>query len=333
MIWLVWRQRQPTFVTFGDALSSWLIEPDMATKEGPSTKMRIPERKRETRNMRLLRPLDATCMAAISVRRWATAMIICSSAVVASALGLALSLSMLSETSDDNIMTAGFGTVNTNMVFRRSRDLATSVIVTNTPQMIWSFVYLLYNALLTNMHLTHELSAYKVRRKPLRVTTPYGQQRKSYWLQLPFSYGIPLIVTSALVHWLISQAVFLVHVEGDETKSIMSPAPMLVILVITLCMMLLAIGLGFRKLPGGPMPVAASCSFALAAAAHRPPYDVDAAVLPVKWGKVMELGDRARDCCFTSREVEEVVLVPASIMGNEVNSQEARRRLMKARSP
>jgi hypothetical protein len=56
------------------------------------------------------------------------------------------------------------------------------------------------------------------------------------------------------------------------------------------------------------MPVAASCSLALAAAAHRPADDVDAAVLPVRWGEVGAMGDAdVGHCCFTSREVAGVV--------------------------
>jgi hypothetical protein len=71
-------------------------------------------------------------------------------------------------------------------------------------------------------------------------------------------------------------------------------------------MLLVAVGLAFRKLPGS-MPFAGSCSMAFAAAAHRPKSDVDAAVLPVKWG-VSRQPEDAEDvghCCFTSEEVTE----------------------------
>ncbi len=55
------------------------------------------------------------------------------------------------------------------------------------------------------------------------------------------------------------------------------------------CIAAIAIGMGFRKLQRRAMPVAASCSFAIAAASHRPVGDVDAAVLPVRWGEVTEM--------------------------------------------
>lgn len=72
-------------------------------------------------------------------------------------------------------------------------------------------------------------------------------------------------------------------------------------------MTVVAIGLGFRNLDGR-MPVAGSCSIVLAAAAHRPEVDVDAAGLPVKWGEVA-IGSASDPpighLCFTSEEVTE----------------------------
>jgi hypothetical protein len=85
-----------------------------------------------------------------------------------------------------------------------------------------------------------------------------------------------------------------------------STAPMLCTILLGTCMLLVAVGMGFRKLPSS-VPIAGSCSMALAAAAHRPESDVDAAVLPVKWGVVRQPED-AEDvghCCFTSEQVTE----------------------------
>jgi hypothetical protein len=46
----------------------------------------------------------------------------------------------------------------------------------------------------------------------------------------------------------------------------------------------------------------------LAAASHRPVGDVDAAVLPIRWGEATEMGDAdVGHCCFTSQEVVTVV--------------------------
>lgn len=67
------------------------------------------------------------------------------------------------------------------------------------------------------------------------------------------------------------------------------------------------VGCGFRKF-ASHIPVAGSCSVALAAAAHRPKDDVDAAFLPVQWGEVRREGtDKVGHCCFTSHEVHDLI--------------------------
>ena len=97
--------------------------------------------------------------------------------------------------------------------------------------------------------------------------------------------------------------------SGNSSSAVgLSPAPMLVVVILGTCTTAIAIGMGFRKLQRRTMPVAASCSFALAAASHRPVGDVDAAVLPVRWGEVTEMGSAdVGHCCFTSQNVVGVV--------------------------
>lgn len=77
-------------------------------------------------------------------------------------------------------------------------------------------------------------------------------------------------------------------------------------------MLLILFGLALRKLHSRVMPVAGSCSVAIAAACHRPKDDVDAAYLPVSWGEVTNSDrDDAPDvyhCCFTSHEVQDLTI-------------------------
>ena len=265
----------------------------------------------------------------VSRKRWITTLSILAIALLISCGCLGMTVVQMTRSTSDTIASLGFGAVNANMLFNDGRQhgisgLAASVLFANMPQVILSIVYLSLNALITCMLLANEYSGYEVHRKPLRVTTPVGKQRTSYWLQLPYTYGVPVIAASATLHWLISQSLFLVRVEtyqdgkpfnheipdGTSTSAVgLSPAPMLAVVLLGTCITAIAIGMGFRKLEGHGMPVAASCSLALAAAAHRPAEDVDAAVLPVKWGEVVEMGDAdVGHCCFTSLEVVDVVL-------------------------
>ncbi|KAI7216629.1 hypothetical protein KC333_g4725 [Hortaea werneckii] len=219
----------------------------------------------------------------------------------------------------------GFGSVDARALIDAglpqggSGGLLSAVLLANLPQAIVSFLYLTYNGLFTCMLLSYEYSKYGPagRKRPLRVTIPYGQQRSSYFLQLPYSYSIPLIVASATLHWLISQSIFLVRVsvydyegdyDGEDHSEVgYSCLPILLTLLLGIAMLLAAVGSGFRKF-ASHIPVAGSCSVAIAAAAHRPKSDVDAAVLPVQWGEVNSEGtDEIGHCCFTSEEVHDLI--------------------------
>jgi len=230
----------------------------------------------------------------------------------------------MSKFTAETIISLGFGAVNSNMLLaanlpeKGTGGLASSVLIANLPQLVLSFVYLSYNGLVTCMLLANEYNGYEIHRKSLRVTAPHGQQRSTYWLQIPYTYGVPMVTLFATLHWLISQSIFLVRVEryadgapiGHSSISAvgLSPAPMLVVVVLGMCITAIAVGLSQRKFNGSAMPVTASCSLMLASSSHRPSGDVDAAVLPVKWGEVEEVGNTdVGHCCFTSREVVEVV--------------------------
>ncbi|RMY99326.1 hypothetical protein D0862_07171 [Hortaea werneckii] len=131
------------------------------------------------------------------------------------------------------------------------------------------------------------------------------------------TYSIPLIVASATLHWLISQSIFLARVsvydsrgnyDGEDHSEVgYSCLPILLAILLGTAMLLAAVGSGFRK-SASHIPVAGSCSVALAAAAHRPKSDIDAAFLPVQWGEVNSEGtDEVGHCCFTSKEVRDLM--------------------------
>ena len=47
----------------------------------------------------------------------------------------------------------------------------------------------------------------------LRVSAPKGIQRSSYMLSMPFRYSIPMSAIFAVMHWLLSQATFIIRVD------------------------------------------------------------------------------------------------------------------------
>lgn len=86
------------------------------------------------------------------------------------------------------------------------------VLLANLPQAIISFIYLTYNGLFTAMLANREWSQYSIKRASLRVTLPSPGQRSTYFLQLPYTFSVPLLVASILLHWFVSQSIFLARI-------------------------------------------------------------------------------------------------------------------------
>lgn len=214
----------------------------------------------------------------------------------------------------------GFGTITGNNLLNVGTSLGGGILLANIPQAVLSYLYLAFNALYTNMVVAFEWSTYMSTRKPLRVSSPIGQQRDTYWLNIPFRYAIPMTIMSGLFHWLASQSIFLVQItvlnaytrEPYRRISTCGFSPVAIILC-TVLGTVIAIGgfaIGrFRYAPG--MSVAGSCSAAISAACHPLPEDTEASVLPVQWGAVTH-GERHMDgklpvghCTFSSFPVEQ----------------------------
>jgi hypothetical protein len=154
-------------------------------------------------------------------------------------------------------------------------------------------------------------------KKSMRVSqTPQGEQRSSYFLQLPYRYAIPLLGFSAVMHWLISQGIFLIAVErhdplGNPARSPSDPdlnlykydadaaiegehyscgwSPLAVLLVTCggVLMIAGAIGMGRRKYQPG-MPLGGTNSAVIAAACPVAGEEENIECKKVKWGVVSE---------------------------------------------
>lgn len=224
----------------------------------------------------------------------------------------------------------GFGSVSGSNLLNMGTALMGGVLLANLPQAMLSYLYLAFNALYTNMFVAKEWSTYYNNRKPLRVTSPIGQQRGTYWLNVPFRYAVPMTVVSGLFHWLASQSIFLVRItvtkyypqdgsrivdEGERISTCgYSPSAIILTFVTGSVIAIGGILMGrYLKYPPG-MPMAASCSAAISAACHPPPEDDQASLLPVQWGAVTH-GETRPDgkepvghCTFSSLPVERPIM-------------------------
>ena len=222
----------------------------------------------------------------------------------------------------NSIWSISFGAVNSSAVIDINLSLLQSVLFANCFQLLLSSIYFIYNGMYTFMLSAVEWSRFSHSRKALRVTSPSAEQRSTYWLQLPWTYSIPLSILSGVMHWLVSESVFLAQLEVYDTfyQDGDSPTPtlsddsflgcgysasaLIAVIILGSIMVLVLIGNAFRRLDGG-IPLVGSCSLAISAACHRPPADKDAAYLPVQWGVVTQpSGCEPGHCCFTSFEVE-----------------------------
>lgn len=91
-----------------------------------------------------------------------------------------------------------------------------ALLFANTPQLLLSFCYFSYNALITRFSVEKEWNSFSLSYRPLRVSYPTGQQVSSYRLQLPYQHSIPLIGISIVSHWLLSNAIYLFVIEGGK---------------------------------------------------------------------------------------------------------------------
>lgn len=108
-----------------------------------------------------------------------------------------------------------------------AQQVLISALIANIPQLVLSFLYVNLNSLVTCVWLASEWNDYAVERKPLRVSIPSGEQRSTYFLQLPYRASLPLIAVSGLLHWPSSQSLFLdVVAEYGWDSDLVAPCPL-----------------------------------------------------------------------------------------------------------
>ena len=92
------------------------------------------------------------------------------------------------------------------------------VVIANCPQLWLSISYLFWNNQITRIYMEGEWrSFYRNAQKP-RIS--YGKAkgevgvRETRWLQLPYTLSFVLIVLNTVLHWLVSQTLFVVEILG-----------------------------------------------------------------------------------------------------------------------
>ncbi|RAH70543.1 uncharacterized protein BO66DRAFT_450920 [Aspergillus aculeatinus CBS 121060] len=333
--------RNAPILTIGDAIASFLHRSDRHSRRG----CLLTGREASSRNTptqplhepRAFRDTRVIWSKAASGRRWAWSIILWLTAIAVCVGLLIYGLSAAGGTSSIDWQQALGSSTSKTIIYGDNwpSSLISNVLIANMPQLIFSFLYFAFNALITTMTLAAEWSGYAQQRKGLRVSqNPQREQRTNYFLSIPYRYSIPLLITSTLLHWLISQSLFMIGIEAFGSDGLRaaasdfitcgwSPAGMVGSIVVGLVMVLGVFCLGRRRFESA-MPVASSCSLAITAACHpsfdpniddesRTRYDganwdseleeEDRSLARVKWGAVPVNGPIGH-CTFTDGDVE-----------------------------
>ncbi|KAI3320958.1 hypothetical protein HD806DRAFT_546783 [Xylariaceae sp. AK1471] len=227
---VVWKLPTASLVTPGDAIESFISDPDSRTQGlctldiTDSERLEYGVRKRRTPSMNV--PLPHM----IYPRKWGKKQRRLASAITSSAWvrtyailapGLILLAAGLGESSAITQNNFSYSLDHTDVILAATFTLNYfgALLLVNTPQLIFSLCYFSYNSLVTRLHVEREWNSFGSDFQPLRVSYPAGEQVSSYRLQLPYTYSIPMIAISISLHWLVSNAVFLLIIEGGFVQS------------------------------------------------------------------------------------------------------------------
>ncbi|EXJ79752.1 hypothetical protein A1O3_08035 [Capronia epimyces CBS 606.96] len=200
--------------------------------------------------------------------------------VVAASAVLGIGMVNLRSLGVSDIWSRGIGTIDPNAIFTttaidpiyaRLYDGAETgrmfrlILMINTPQLLVSMLYFLYNGLLTSMMCAYEFSKFSLQPTTLRE-------------------GV-------------------VQNFRDITACGFSPLAILLFLVILFVLVAVLIAVGSKHLPAG-VPLVGTCSWAISAACHDIGGEKDAAIKPLMWGEIASSDpDGFGHCSISSRTV------------------------------
>ncbi|PSN75612.1 hypothetical protein BS50DRAFT_478330 [Corynespora cassiicola Philippines] len=305
MLMVVFHTKADPLLTIGDAAVSFLNSPSPGTRMMCLLLLRCKSG---------LRPCSNTA----NVNRYGIAILV---------IVILLSMCILHATGGEShhtLLSFGLGepTPKTTISLKNSvgfKGLIGSAAIVNTPHLLFSHLYFLYNSIFTALSTALEWQSFALNRKGMRVSTKgQGDQRSTYFLGLPYRIAVPLMMFSGLIHWATSQSLFLVDIDRrvfkDQTQKWTSKdasfglgySPIGIILtlalLVTMVVSLLVAGLVRSE---KAMPRAANSSFAIAAACH-PPHDqsgVQASTSKVQWGVTWYSEAKVGHCSFSSLPV------------------------------
>ena len=179
-------------------------------------------------------------------------------------------------------------------------------LIANIPQIFLASVWLLYMSIISTMFLASDWARFGTNPQALMTSSPAGERRGTWLLGAPPIYGAALLAVQIILHWLVSQSIFLMSFavyndDGTADKEIggynnltqfincgYSPIAIIFSFIAALIMALAAIAMAFGRFPNGAPPIVGTCSAAISASCHLPPglAKQDSLYAKLRWGQV-----------------------------------------------
>ncbi|KAK5659147.1 hypothetical protein OQA88_1237 [Cercophora sp. LCS_1] len=280
---VVSRKGQDRLTTPGDAIESFIVEPDTFTVGMCTLSRNDPL---FTSNLDRELPQSTTPRQWVTPSRWAgraipTSIWLLSYGLIGSSLILGAAMMGIAAR-DQSVIESQFGHAATNLAVEggprlQEASLLELTMIANIPQLLLSMCYLAYNGLYTRMFAEFEWAAFSAHRQPLRVTRKRGQQRSTHRLQLPYQWSIPLILVSLVLHWLYSNTIYVSVYEGHRWNWPYPASPseglqystvaIVISFAVTMLIAIMPFYIARTKLPG-PMVLAGGNTMVISAACH-----------------------------------------------------------------
>ncbi|KAI1326475.1 hypothetical protein F5Y16DRAFT_374870 [Xylariaceae sp. FL0255] len=312
--------KEPTLLKLGDAIASFLEFPEEISNDVSQLEDRgmlrikyIPWRPVQraswfsalTRRTCVL--LSVVLSAAILVPACLLADALISYVNLGEPIGIAdLWKQGLGQPSGDSLLSGWWGTNHwATTVF------PSQLLLVNSLQLLVSFAYFYLNNTITRQLVTLEW-VQLLEKNPLLVSWPEGMQRSSTLLSMPLPYSIVFLTISPILHWLVSQSVFVIQTEGYESgkETIRMPLKdstragfsvlgiILVTVTATTLVVVFLIHTRMRKYSNVPLSFLrmGTSSAAISAVCHPPRQNTNAHLLPVRLGVVNEPSSTYEGC-------------------------------------
>ncbi|KAH9212358.1 hypothetical protein DL95DRAFT_464087 [Leptodontidium sp. 2 PMI_412] len=185
-----------------------------------------------------------------------------------------------------------------------------------------SFVFM---SIISSLFLAEDWSKFAFIPQSLMVSSPVGIQRGTWLLGAPLAWGSGFLILQTLLHWLLSQSIFVVQISiynkdgtpvpdstsNDDSTSRYahlsncgySPIAIIFSVIAAVVLLLLAIGFYLRRFPAGSPPVVSTCSAAISAACHPISMSEEKMYGKFRWGADGDLFNGVGHCSIVSDEM------------------------------